>query len=443
MLESRAVDSADDRTYRVPDDQIRPEPLGASVVLLRGKERERYPLSTSPTVVGSGADCDLIVEERTVSRRHVELSLVREGILVRDLGSRNGTFYLGQRVESMVLSFGAQLLLGGELKVELELDDSTLEDGLVYEGDGYHRMVGRAPAMRRLFALLTRLEGSLATVLIEGESGVGKELVAEALHARSAVSGGPFVAVNCGALPKELIGSELFGHRRGAFTGAHESRQGAFERAHAGTLFLDEIGELPMELQPLLLRVLDNRVYRAVGSDVDQQVSARIVTATNRSLEEEVAAGRFREDLFYRLAVVRLDVPPLGQRREDIPALALQFAQQLGGEELPREIIQKLAQRRYPGNVRELRNAVQAFMALGVLPKTNRKQGELLELALAELVDTSAPYAAQKERIVDVFTRHYLEALIRRTGGNKSAAARLAELDRTHLGRLLAKYGLG
>ena len=438
------MNAADDGTKKVKRSDARPEPLGALLRLQdhRAACRE-LPLTTRPVVVGSGSECDVVVSDRTVSRRHVELSLVPEGVLVRDLGSRNGTFYLGQRVEHIVLNIGTRLVLGGEgLTLDLELDDATFAGQLAYEGDSYHAMLGAAPGMRRLFALLARLEGSLATVLIEGESGVGKELVADAIHARSSRADGPLVTVNCGAMPKDLIGTELFGHKRGAFTSAYESRQGAFERAQGGTLFLDEVGELPLELQPALLRVVESRVFRPVGADRDLTTDARIVAATNRELEAEVAAGRFREDLFYRLAVVRLDVPSLSARRQDVARLALKFAEDFGLNELPGEIIAEMERREYPGNVRELRNTVQAYAALGVLPKKNRSQAQMLDLALAAAVDASGEYAVQKELVIEAFTKHYLRELLRRTGGNQSAAARIAGLDRTHLGRLLSKFGL-
>ncbi len=433
----------DDGTRRVKQEK-RPGPLVA-FVRLRGPDGSAgsLRLTTAPSVIGTGSDCDLVVSDRTVSRRHVELSLVPEGVLVRDLDSRNGTFYLGQRVERIVLNIGAQLMLGGEgLTVDLHLDDAVLANELHYEEDEYHNMLGTAPAMKRLFALLSRLEGSLATVLIEGESGVGKQLVAEAIHAGSSRASGPLDTVNCGAIPKDLIGTELFGHKRGAFTGAYESRKGAFERARSGTLFLDEIAELPLELQPALLRVLESRVFRPVGGEQDLPTDARIIAATNRDLEVEVAAGGFREDLFYRLAVVRLEVPALAERRQDVPRLAQKFARDFELDALPAEILGELERREYPGNVRELRNVVQGYAALGVLPRKNRSQAQVLDLALAAAVDTSSSYAAQKELIVDVFTRHYLVELMKQTGGNQSAAARIAGLDRTHLGRLLAKFGL-
>jgi DNA-binding NtrC family response regulator len=308
---------------------------------------------------------------------------------------------------------------------------------------GYRGVLGASPAMRELFAMLARLEQSLTPVLIEGESGVGKELVARALHQGSRIAAGPHVVLNCGALPRELLASELFGHRRGAFTGALDSRRGAFESAHGGTLFLDEIGELPLDLQPMLLRALESGEIRPVGGDTTQHVQVRLIAATNRDLLDEVRHGRFREDLFYRIAVVRLRVPALRERRDDIPLLADKFARDAGLPDLPPAIHAWLAQQSWDGNVRELRNAVQSFAALGVLPETAPARRDSLEKALRAIVDPCRAYAEQKDALVERFTAVWLEALLELTDGNQTEAARLAGLDRGYLGRLIARHGLG
>jgi transcriptional regulator with GAF, ATPase, and Fis domain len=383
-----------------------------------------------------------VISEPTVSRSHLEIELAPEGIGVTDVGSRNGTFYLGQRVEKMVLAMGGRLTVGAVATLSIEADNETLQDGLEYPYEEYRGIVGRSSAMRRIFAKLSRLEGSLVTVLVEGESGVGKELIARALHEGSRVSSGPFVIVNCGAIPRELVASELFGHRRGAFTGALEARKGAFETADSGTLFLDEIGELPIEVQPMLLRSLEAGEVRPVGGDQSKQVKVRVVAATNRDLETEVGQGRFREDLFYRLAVVRINVPPLGERPEDIELLAKRFAEGVGLPGIPADVLDKLKGRPWSGNARELRNAVQVYAALGALPEPSRSKSALLRLVLSEQVDMERPYSQQKDEISDLFTRLYLESLLAHAGGNQTVAARVAGLDRTYLGRLLAKYGM-
>jgi transcriptional regulator with GAF, ATPase, and Fis domain len=397
-------------------------------------------LRVGTCVLGSGPSCDIVISEPTVSRQHVELGLVPEGVTVKDLGSRNGTFYQGQRVEKMVLALGGRINVGATT-VAIEADAEALAQAPEFSGTFYRGIVGVSLPIRKLFAVLTRLEGSLATVLVEGESGVGKELVARALHDGSAVGGGPFIAVNCGAIPRELVASELFGHRRGAFSGAVDARRGAFESADGGTLFLDEIGELPVEVQPVLLRAIELGEVRAVGDDQSKFVKVRLVAATNRNLETEVRAGRFRQDLFYRLAVVRLAVPPLRERPEDVEPLARRFAINMGVGELPVGVIEQLKGRSYPGNVRELQNAIQAYAALGDLPQGTSRLSTL-EQAFSELVDVQRPYAEQKDDVTDRFTRVYLQALMVHASGNQSVAARLAGLNRSYLGRLLVKHGL-
>jgi transcriptional regulator with GAF, ATPase, and Fis domain len=414
-----------------------PRPLGAVV---RAKGARPFRLREGKCTVGSAPTCDVVITEPGVSRTHVELELVPQGVSVRDLGSRNGTWYLGQRVEKMVLSLGATIAVGAT-SVTIDADTEGLGT-TVFVGDEFRGMVGTSVAMRRVFATLSRLEGSLVTVLIGGESGVGKELIAHALHEGSPVHAGPMVVVNCGAIPKDLVASELFGHKKGAFTGAVDTRKGAFECADGGTLFLDEIGELPLDIQPVLLRALESGEVRPVGFDQPRHVRVRVVAATNRDLEEEVRAGRFREDLFYRLAVVRIHVPPLRERPEDIEPLARRFAAQAGLRDFPPHVFEQLKARAWPGNVRELRNAVQAFAALGSLPEPVGANAAALDLALGDLVDLNRPYAAQKEELAERFTKIYLQRLLARTGGNQTAAAKLAGLDRTYLGRLLVKLGL-
>jgi DNA-binding NtrC family response regulator len=341
----------------------------------------------------------------------------------------------------MRLGLGSELTIGRAI-VELRADEEALanasEEGLT----DYGGIVGDSPPMHRLFAMLRRLEGSLVPVLVLGESGVGKELVARALHRFSSRSNGPFVALNCGALARELVASELFGHKKGAFTNAHEARRGAFEAADGGTLFLDEIGELPLDVQPVLLRALELGEVRPVGADAAKRVDVRVVTATHRDLVADVDAQRFRRDLYYRLAVVRLRVPALRERPGDVERLAQSFAEELKVA-LPPRVIADLKRRAWPGNVRELRNAVHAFAALGELQDLPPEPAGDLDTSLAAAVSLERPYAEQKEAIVERFNRAYLDALLAHTGGNQSAAARIAGLDRTYLGRLLQKHDKG
>ena len=387
--------------------------------------------------VGSGSHNDIVIDDKAVSRSHLELELVPEGVMVRDLRSRNGTFFDGHRLERMTLAFGSSLRVGRAM-LSIGLDRTSIETGQDFEGDRYMGMLGASSAMRSMFATLERLRGSLVTVLVQGESGVGKELVARGVHRGSRVADGPFVALNCGALTRELVGSELFGHQRGAFTGASGPRKGAFGAADGGTLFLDEVGELPLEVQPALLRALEVGEVRAVGSDSARTVKTRVVAATNRDLTRDVAAGKFRQDLYYRLAVIKIVVPPLRDRPEDVALLADHFATELGAEPLARDVRNALQARAWPGNVRELKNAVHAYTVLGVLPQVEGGGG--VDAALEQWAAQDAPYAQLKEELVDRFTSAYLRTLLARAGGNQSTAAKMAGLDRSYLGRLLSKY---
>lgn len=397
---------------------------------------DAYRLERGVCSLGSGAHNDIVIDDRTVSRAHAEFELVPEGLMVRDLGSCNGVFFGAHRVEKMVLAFGSSLTIG-RATVTLELDRASFDQPSEFKSDRYMGMLGTSASMRRLFGLLERLHGTLVTVLIEGASGVGKELVARAVHNGSQVADGPFIALNCGALTRELISSELFGHQRGAFTGASGARKGAFLAAEGGTLFLDEIGELPLEVQPALLRALEVGEIRPVGSDTPRSVKTRVLAATHRDLSKDVAAGRFRQDLYYRLAVIKMPVPSLSSRPDDIPLLANHFASELGAAPLPPDVIASLQSRPWPGNVRELRNVVHSYSVLGMLPEPGQEAGES---SIEAFASTPAPYAELKEALLARFTRAYVSALMVRAGGNQTQAAKMAGLDRTYLGRLIAKY---
>ncbi len=414
---------------------VRVRIVGASTAPLRIEE--------GTATLGAGSTCDLVVDDPAVSRRHVELELVPEGVLVRDLGSRNGTFYLGHRVERIVLAPGNMIRLGAQT-IAIELEPDVVAQGEPLRLAGFRGLVGASDVMQRLFGMVARLDGSMVPVLLQGETGAGKELVARALHEGSRVAEGPFVPVNCGAISQNLVASTLFGHKKGAFTGATETRLGAFGAAAGGTLLLDEIGELPLEVQPALLRALERGEVSAVGEDVPRRVEVRVIAATNRDLTAEIAAGRFREDLFYRLAVVRLRVPPLRERPADIALLASLFAREEGVAGLPNELLDELGRRSFPGNVRELRNTVRAFVALGGLDDAVTAPAPApagLDAALATSVRLDTPFLEQREGIAARFTELYVERLLAETGGNQTLAAKMAGLDRTYLGRLLAKLG--
>jgi DNA-binding NtrC family response regulator len=421
------------------------EPL--PIILRPGvpSEPSELRLGSGKCVVGSGSRASLVIDSPTVSRAHAELTLVPEGVQVKDLGSRNGTFYLGQRIDSATLSPGTRILLGdAPLAIEVDVDHLGI-DGAPARASSFRGMIGSSPAMLALFTMISRLDGSLVPCLIQGESGVGKELVTRAIHEGSRVSSGPFIPINCGGVNRELVQSVLFGHRRGAFTGALDARRGAFAAADGGTLFLDEIGELPLDVQPALLRALETGEVTPVGEDAPRKVRVRVITATHRDLRASVRDARFRQDLYYRLAVVTLAVPALRDRREDIPALARLFGRQEGVSDLDDELIAELSAREFPGNVRELRNAVLAYVALGTLGSASPGSippgpaGAEDARHLAPRFDV--PYLPQRDAIVEAFTRKYLGMLLERTRGNQTEAAKIAGLDRTYFGRLLAKQG--
>ena len=416
-------------------------PLAALIRLKDGDDSSpALRLERGSCVIGAGVGVDLVVADDTVSRQHVRLTLTPHGVLVEDLESSNGTFYLGQRVAKMVLSLGSHIRIGDvELVIDADLDE-LLGDGV--GPDRYGELLGVSPAMRKLFHMLLRLEGSLVSILIQGDSGTGKELIARSIHHASAVARGPFVAINCGAIPRELISSTLFGHKRGAFTGAVESHVGAFEAADGGTLFLDEIGELPLESQPTLLRALESGEILPVGETDVRQVQVRVLAATNRDLLSAVEQRSFREDLYYRLAVVALHVPALSERPEDIEVLVRHFARDAGGANLPGDVVDELRQRAWPGNARELRNAVQAYVAIGALPQLRAGAASTLDTSLRGYVSKLEPYGVMKQDVVDRMTRAYLLAVMSHAGGNQSEAARVAGLERSYLRKLLLRYEL-
>ncbi|MEZ4310453.1 MAG: sigma 54-interacting transcriptional regulator [Polyangiaceae bacterium] len=333
-----------------------------------GDDRGREHVSdASELVVGSAEGTQLTLRDRTVSRHHCVIAATAKGFLLRDLGSTNGTTLAGYRVESAYLKSGA--LIGvGQSTLRFECLNEEVREPLSDE-DRYGRVLGHSAAMRRIFGVLPKVAASDSTVLLEGETGTGKGLLAEAIHAQSPRAKGPLVVVDCSSIPPTLIEAELFGHAKGSFTGAHAARPGAFEAANGGTIFLDEIGELPLDMQPKLLRALEERVIKRVGTVEAVRLDVRVIAATNRDLRQEVNRGAFRSDLFYRLNVVRLRLPSLRERREDIPLLAAHFYGQLAPgsaeEGPPAELVEVLMRQDWPGNVRELRAAIERSVLMG------------------------------------------------------------------------------
>jgi transcriptional regulator with GAF, ATPase, and Fis domain len=408
------------------------------VEIVEGPDRGRVSdLSGADARVGTGKSCDLVLADDTVSRHHFSLRVEDAGIRVLDAGSRNGTTIDGLRVRD-AWARSSSLIVAGATTLRVRLLDDMIDLPLSPR-DHFGGLVGASVAMRQMFALLEKVAPSEATVLLEGETGTGKELAAEALHEESPRSAGPFVVLDCSAISASLIESELFGHIRGAFTGATADRAGALEAADGGTIFLDEIGELPLDLQPKLLRALERREVRRVGANDFQRVDIRVVAATNRSLAAEVDAGRFREDLYYRLAVVTVALPPLRERPDDIALLARRFAADIGrGATLSPRALRAFESQAWPGNVRELRNAVARALSLG------EPSGEPAAAppVPAGAVDLSVPLVVARDRLVDGFEERYLREALRQTGGNVTRAAEIAGVNRKFIQRAVKRYNL-
>ncbi len=413
-----------------------------------GPDKGRRVRVAQPTfVIGSGEGADLRLADPTISREHLRLTLTPDGVRLRDEDSKNGTRVGKLRIRDVVLTEDTVVQVGAtSIAVTVERDSIELPLSVhATFGDA----IGASPAMRHLFATLEQAAQSDATILLEGESGVGKEVLASAIHKKSSRAEGPFVVVDCGAIPLTLFESEVFGHVRGAFTGANEARVGLFDEAEGGTLFLDEVGELPLELQPKLLRALEQREVRPVGARVPHNVDVRVVAATNRRLAEAAIKKEFREDLFYRLAVVRVTVPPLRERVEDIVPLANAFLRTLRNDpaaSLPAEIQELLVSHSWRGNVRELRNVVERFAVLGAGPGAS---------ALLEGVDRPAfsggltdeivgmPYHEARRVVVERFEREYVPRIIARAGGVLTRAAADAQLARASLYRMMDRLRIG
>src|SRR6188508_1399909 len=390
---------------------------------------------------GSSPECEMTLTDKTVSRRHLMAVWEGDTVVLRDQGSTNGTFIQGSRFKEITIGFGAEFKLGRT--VIKYLPEEEIVDPEPIEQNALGHLIGGDTKMRQLFKLMQDVSATDATVLIEGETGTGKELIAEEIHNHSHRRDGPFIVFDCGSVPRELIESALFRHVKGSFTGAIGDRRGAFADAHGGTIFLDEIGEMALDLQPSLLRVLDKRAVRKVGSNTYEKIDVRVVAATNRDLRAEVAKKSFREDLYYRLAVIRVSVPPLRERGADIPLLVQHFVQSFGPQlGVSPEDMAKLVRHSWPGNVRELRNVIERACLLARGTSINLEDALVSEAAPSLGIRTDLPFKEAKGQLVEMFEREYIEDLMRRHKMNLSAAAREAQIDRKHLRELIRKYGL-
>jgi transcriptional regulator with PAS, ATPase and Fis domain len=398
-------------------------------------------LSDASLLVGSSPECALVLDDESVSARHCELTRTGDGVVVRDLGSTNGVFVDDVRVTEAFPSAGAKIRVG---RSTLQLKLLGQEELEVSSRDRLGTLYGDSPVMRALFARLEQYARSTAPLLIEGETGTGKDLAAEAVHHASPRKDGPFVIIDCGAVAGSLLEGELFGFEKGAFTGAEQGRPGMVEVADGGTLVIDEIGELPIELQPKLLRIVERREVKALGSQLPRKIDIRVIACTHRSLRSAVKAGTFREDLYFRLSALRVHIPPLRERTDDVPGLtdlllaergsSLRFKDLREGDRI------MLRSHRWPGNVRELRNVVERLLAT---PAARAK--ELLDASgftPAGGNEAKLPWTPARERALERFERSYLMELLAEDGIALAERARRAGISRQFLQRLLKKHGL-
>ncbi|MFH1831159.1 MAG: sigma 54-interacting transcriptional regulator [Pseudomonadota bacterium] len=409
--------------------------------------------------VGKRGTNDLILTDKAVSRNHFEIEYQADSFLLRDLGSTNGTYLNGSRVKEAYLAPGDIIKVGNSTLEFMAFDEKVQIEPS--EREEFGDMVGKSRKMRQIFSILEKISPTQATVIIEGATGTGKDLVAHAIHEHSHRKQKPFVVFDCSAVAPNLIESELFGHEKGSFTGAVKSRAGVFEAAMGGTVFLDEIGELTSDLQPKLLRTLEQREIRRVGSNTSAKIDVRVICATNKNLRKEVEEGRFRQDLYYRLSVVKVSLPPLHERPEDIPLIVERFLSRGRYNVLPDgsfkvrrvedDALKFLGRYDWPGNVRELSNVIEravSFVEGDTISKSH------LDFIFAEMshggeertermaVDADMPFKDAKQRVVENFEKEYLVELIHQHSGNLSKAAREAKIDRKHLRNLLKKYNI-
>ena len=392
-------------------------------------------------VIGSADEADLTLADPTVSRLHAHVDIRTDGAWVRDAGSKNGTWVNGVRVESARLEHGVVLRVGStDLFAAYDAEPTAVK---LWPVASFGPMVGSSAAMRQLFVKLDLAARSEGTVVLSGETGTGKELAAMAIHGASGRASAPFSTIDCGAIAASMLDAELFGWGEGGVHGASGARAGAIEAADGGTVLLDEVGELPLELQPKLLRVIESRTLRRLGEREPRKVDVRFLAATHRDLREMVNEGTFREDLYFRLAVLPIRVPPLRERLEDIPMLVQHFVPEAQRDRVGPEVLAELAARPWPGNVRELRNVVERALAFGDAMPIR----ELIGTAEAEPADLPAvpldePFHEVRARWLDHLEREYVSGLLKQHQGNMAQVARVAGLNRSYLYRLVKKHGL-
>ena len=428
---------------------------GVSVAVESGPdEGETALLKGASLSVGTDPTSDLRLTDPTVSRRHLVLSLTPDGILAEDLGTTNGSWVGGVRLRAAIIPAGATLKLGGTV---LTVKSSTSRF-LVTPAQvaSFHGLLGESPAMRNIYGLIQQLARTDLPVNVTGETGTGKELVGRALHLAGPRKDKPFLVLDCGSIMPDLLRSELFGHEKGAFTGADRANKGILEQARGGTVFLDEVGEMGLGVQPQLLRALETRQVTRIGSHAAMDVDFRVVSATNRDLKAMSLDGQFRSDLLYRLSAVTIRLPPLRDRREDIPALARHFVEayaqrhQVPAPRFSNAALEALAVYAWPGNIRELKNTADALCALAAGATVDVPQ--VRQILGVERATSPAPtaraavatpvVAAQVASKLDDMEKQAIATALEQTGWNRRAAARQLGISPTTLLRKIEKFGL-
>ena len=434
-------------TFALPRRSERVRRLAFALVVLEGQDRGARVIvdgtAPGPILVGCSTSCALRLTDRRASRRHASIDIDERGVRITDLHSANGTYVDGVLVLDAYLR-GGEIVRIGESALRLDLVENPPAPPPAAE-DRFGRLLGASLEMRRIYPLAQRLAAAPVPLIIEGETGTGKEVLAEAMHEASPRAAGPYVVFDCTVASPSLIESELFGHERGAFTGAVSTRRGVFEQAHGGTLLIDEIGDLAPELQAKLLRAIERSEIRRVGGDQRIQVDVRVLAATRRDLDHEVQEGRFRDDLFHRLAVARIEIPPLRRRRGDVTLLARHFWRALGAAEpsIPEDLLQRWEDYSWPGNVRELRNAVARQIAVGDLgrgevppsvppPSAPPSSAEPAGDVIAEVLAEKLPLTVARLKVVQAFEQLYIDKVLADHDGNVVHAAAASGIARRY-----------
>ena len=422
-----------------------------------GSDDTWFEIGQDPLIVGRNPACQVVIEDGKVSAVHAEFVATEHGVKIRDLGSRNGTYVSDVRVGEVFISTACTLRLGA---TDLRFEPLRPERVTVPPIPSFGPLVGHSEIMRKIFDRLTKIAPTDLTALICGETGTGKELAAQAIHHASKRKGKPFVVVDCGSIPPSLAEATLFGHERGAFTGAVDKHQSPFHDADGGTIFLDELGELPLEVQPKLLRALAERRVKSVGGSTYKSFDVRMIAATRRDLVRAVNSGAFRSDLYFRVAQVKVELPALRQRPEDLPMLVRSMLKDLGDEaayeRVTNPMLERLMRYDFPGNVRELRNAVAVAYALsdpggeidvaahlgalneGGAPPSTNSPGAAGSAAGMQ----NRPFQDAKRDVLAQFAKEYFTHLAQEAKGNVSEMARRAGMERAHVRTYLKRHSI-